>query len=73
MSVGRSGDDTSKEWMEILSDQVSKGGEHGNTAVCDLRLTVPLDFLDSHVSGESERIELAQRSSGAWKASTELG
>jgi hypothetical protein len=73
MSISWSEDDTSKERVEIFPDKISKGGEHGNAAVGNLRLTVPLDLLDRDVLGSFVRIELAHRSTGTRKSSTELG
>ena len=59
MSVGRSRDLSPEKRVETLSNNVPKGGEHGDAAVGHLSLAVTFDLLDGGVLGKSEGIEVS--------------
>jgi len=64
VGVGGAGDGAVEEGVEILGNEVSDGGEHGDTAVGNLGLTEALDFLDGEVVGKSEGVEVAEGGDG---------
>jgi hypothetical protein len=53
--------------LNLLSDEETESGKHGDTSVGQLSLTVTLHGVFISLLGESERIEESNRGEGTWK------